>query len=57
MAIESVVSDSFQLDLFGVVVRAQTVKKKAMSSNLDTKSDIIFTKYCGNYKLAVYDSF
>jgi hypothetical protein len=44
MAIESVVSDRFQLDLFGVVVRAQTVKKKVMGSNFDTKLDIKIMK-------------
>jgi hypothetical protein len=37
MAIESVVSESFQLDLFGVVVRVQTVKKKVVGSDLNTK--------------------
>jgi hypothetical protein len=36
MAIESVVSESFQLDLFGVVVRVQTVKK-VVGPNLKTR--------------------
>ncbi len=37
MAIESVVSASSPLDLFGVVVRVQTVKKKVVGSYLDLK--------------------
>ncbi len=36
MAIKSVVSARIQLDLFGIVVRVQTVKKKVVGTNLDT---------------------
>jgi hypothetical protein len=37
MAIESVVSKCFLVDLFGVVVKVQTVMKKVMGTNLHTK--------------------
>ncbi len=48
MAIESVVSKSFQLDLFGVVVRVQTVKTQVVDSYLDTSSDHKIVKRCRN---------
>jgi hypothetical protein len=37
MAIESVVTTRFQLELIGVVVRVLSVKKKIEGSNLNTK--------------------
>jgi hypothetical protein len=33
MAIESVVSEGYQLDLYGVVVRVLSVKRKVVGSN------------------------
>jgi hypothetical protein len=39
MAMESVVSAGYQLDLYGVVVRVLSVKKKVVCLNLDTNYD------------------